>query len=192
MAFSTSSSKMRQAARRFRLAMTGAGRRLDVDALVAAGHLARHVGDVGPLGQARLDRRLEPLHEPGQVARPDDEAFQQLSARLLRSGATGERLRHAEDHGHRGAELVAQAGDELVAAGGPFEQGLLRDLELTRAAALALQRLGQLLDDGRRELGEMMPPPDAASRTAFRISSPSESLSTYPEAPATSMSRTAR
>ena len=48
----------------------GSGRRLDVDALVAAGHLSSHVGDVCPLGQARLDRRLEPLDEPGEVARP--------------------------------------------------------------------------------------------------------------------------
>ncbi len=127
-------------------------RRLDADALVAAGHLAGHVRDVGPLGQARLDRRLEALDEPGEVAGARDEAFQQLATRLLRRGAARQRLRHAEDHGHRRAELVAQAGDELVAAGRALQQRLLGDLELARAAALALQRLGQLLDDGRREL----------------------------------------
>ena len=103
---------------------------------------------VRPASTAASNRWTSRARSPAR----DDEAFQQLSARLLRRGAAGERLRHAEDHGHRGAELVAQAGDELVAAGGPLEQGLLRDLELTRAAALALERLGQLLDDGRREL----------------------------------------
>ena len=39
--------------------------------------------------------------------------------------------------------------------------------------------------------GEIRPPPAAACMTALRIASPSESFSTYPDAPATSMSRTA-
>ena len=40
--------------------------------------------------------------------------------------------------------------------------------------------------------GESTPPPVTAWRTACRISSPSLSFSTYPDAPATSISRTAR
>ena len=38
--------------------------------------------------------------------------------------------------------------------------------------------------------GDRTPPPEAAWLTAFRMSSPSESFSTYPAAPATSISRT--
>ena len=82
----------------------------------------------------------------------DDQPFQELLARLLRRGAAGQRLRHAEDHRDRRAELVAQAGHELVAAGRALQERLLCDLELAGAAALTLEGLGQLLDDGRCQL----------------------------------------
>ncbi len=71
------------------------------------------------------------------------------------SGAVpfAERLRHPEDDRDGGAQLVAQPGDQLMAAGGTLQEGLLRHLELPGASSFALQGVGELLDHGGGHLG---------------------------------------
>ena len=73
-------------------------------------------------------------------------AAEHLVLLIRRARPLGECLRHPEDHGHGGAELVAESAHELVASGGAFEQCLLGQLELTRSAALPLEGLGELAD----------------------------------------------
>ena len=87
----------------------GSGWGLHRDALVHRRDLAGDLGDVGPLGEAGFDRGFEALHEAGQAVRSVDQAVQDLSAFLGRRRAFGQRLRHAQHHGDRGAELVAQS-----------------------------------------------------------------------------------
>ena len=48
---------------------------------------------------------------------------------------------------------MPDAADQLLPAGTALEQGLLRDLQLSRTPPLALERLEQLLDHGRRDVG---------------------------------------
>ena len=76
-----------------------------------------------------------------------------LSAFLDRGGALRQRLGHAQDHGDRGAELVTEPRDQLVAPGAPFQQRLLGDLQLAGPASFALEGFGEALDHRGRDLG---------------------------------------
>jgi len=64
-----------------------------------------------------------------------------------------ERLCEAEDDRHGGAQLMTDPPDQLLPASSALEQGLLRDLKLPRPSPLAFERLEQLLDHGRRDVG---------------------------------------
>ena len=64
------------------------------------------------LGQAGVHRRLEALHQPGQPGALD----QPSSSSRFSARSPAQRLGHAEDHGDGRSELVAEPGDELVAA----------------------------------------------------------------------------
>ena len=48
---------------------------------------------------------------------------------------------------------MTDPADQLLPAGSTFEQGLLRDLQLPRPSSLAFERLEQLLDHRRRDVG---------------------------------------
>ena len=158
----------------------------------AHGHLARDLRDVGPLGEAGLDRGLEALHEAGEAVGAVDEAVQDLPA-LLRGAVplasvcampritvTGVRSSwpRREISSCRRAARSSRASCAI-------SSWRVRRRSRSRASVSSSITVGVTS-------GEITPPPMDACRTACRISSPSESFSTYPDAPATSMSRTAR
>ena len=92
--------------------------------------------------------------EPGEVARRERRACRARSSRCSSGGAARRSdcaMPRITVTGVR-SSWPSRAISSL-AAGGALQQRLLGDLELPGAAPLALERLGQLLDDGRRHLG---------------------------------------
>ena len=108
--------------------------------------LADEVGHVQPFGEPGLDDAFEPLDEPGETLRAHDQGVERLVEIFGRELAALHRLGDPEDHRDRRAELVADAADQLLAVRGALEQRFLRHLELAGPAALAIERVGQLLD----------------------------------------------
>ena len=94
------------------------------------GDLLGDVDHVGVLGEARLDHALEAGHEPSESLRAHDQRAEHLLPLIRGARPLGKGLRHPEDHGDGGSELVAEPAHELVAPGGAFEQCLLCQLEL--------------------------------------------------------------
>ena len=149
--FSTSSSRIRAAATRFRVASIGR----PGDSTRTRGDPRDLVGDVdhvGVLGQPRLHHALEAGDEARESLGAHHERGQHLVALLARARALRQGLGHPEDHRHRGAELVPEPAQQLVAPRSALEERLLRELELARAASLALEGLGELADHARRHL----------------------------------------
>jgi len=126
--------------------------RVDRHPLVLRGDLTRHRPDVDELGEPGVDRQLEPLHQTAEGLRAFDQPVEQILALIGLCGPLRERLGHAEDHRDRRAELVRETGHHLVAAGRPLDERLMCLLELLRALALAIERVGELLDDVGRDL----------------------------------------
>ena len=101
---------------------------------------------VSPASTAASNR----CDQPREVARPVRPAAPAARRAAPRASVPAASVcAMPEDHRDRRAQLVAQPRDQLVAAGGPLQQRLLRHLELAGAAALPLERLGQLLDHRR-------------------------------------------
>ncbi len=159
-AFSTSSSRIRSPAVRFSVVITGAGRRVDRRPAGSRSATSRASSrHVRPIRSGRPRRRPRTAGRGARALRPADTSVSRTSSNCSRDIPPRlQALGEAEDHRDRRPQLVPEPADQLLAARRPLQQRLLRHLQLARPPAPALERLGQLLDHGGRDLGGQQRP----------------------------------